>query len=84
MHVLETLYYLSPATLLWLMPLAYMVDVRKMDVPAVLAELPHSWHLFVLSTLIGELVSVVTVSRVLASIAPLRALHARRPPPRAI
>tara|TARA_B100000795_G_scaffold153666_1_gene115189 strand:- start:281 stop:535 length:255 start_codon:yes stop_codon:yes gene_type:complete len=84
MHVLETLYYLSPATLLWLMPLAYVVDVRKMDVPAVLAELPHSWHLFVLSTLIGELVSVVTVSRVLASIAPLRALHARRPPPRAI
>jgi len=57
MHVLETLYYLSPATLLWLMPLAYLVDVRKMDVPAVLAELPHSWHLFVLSTLIGFLVN---------------------------
>jgi drug/metabolite transporter (DMT)-like permease len=37
MHVLVTLYYLSPATLLWLMPLAYLVDVRKMDVPAVLA-----------------------------------------------
>ena len=78
MHVLVTLYYLSPATLLWLMPLAYFIDVRKMDVPAVLAELPHSWHLFVLSTLIGKLVRVVTVSRVLASIA------SRRPPPRAI
>ena len=84
MHVLVTLYYLSPATLLWLMPLAYLVDVRKMDVPAVLAELPHSWHLFALSTIIGKPVSVLTVSRVLVSIAPPRALHARRPPPRAI
>ena len=53
MHVLETLYYLSPATLLWLLPLAYVVDVRRMDVSAVIAELPHSWPFFVLSTLTG-------------------------------
>ena len=53
MHVLVTLYYLSPATLLWLMPLAYVVDIRRMNVPAVLTELPQNWHLFLLSTLIG-------------------------------
>ena len=29
MHVLVTLYYLAPATLLWLLPLAYLVDVRR-------------------------------------------------------
>jgi len=57
MHVLVTLYYLAPATLLWLLPLAYLVDVRRMDVAAVLAELPNSWHLFLLSTLIGFLVN---------------------------
>ena len=62
--------------------------LTRMDVPAVLAELPHSWHLFLLSTLIGARVSahpnpdphpnqVVAVSRALVSIAP-RAPHASR------
>ena len=30
-HVLEGLYFLSPATLVWLMPLALMTDVRQMQ-----------------------------------------------------
>jgi len=30
MHVLVTLYYLSPATLLWLLPLAYIFDLRRL------------------------------------------------------
>ena len=69
--------------------LTYLLTLTRMDVPAVLAELPHSWHLFLLSTLIGARVSahpnpdpnpnqVVAVSRALVSIAPRAPHHASR------
>jgi len=57
LHVLETLYYLAPATLLWLLPLAYAVDVRRMNVAEVTAELSRTWHLFALATMLAFLVN---------------------------
>jgi drug/metabolite transporter (DMT)-like permease len=35
LHVLETLYFVAPATLFWLLPLAYIFDVRRMNVAEV-------------------------------------------------
>jgi len=56
-HVLEGLYFLSPATLFWLAPLALMTDVRRMKWQEVQDSLPETWHLFVLAAVVGFLVN---------------------------
>ena len=57
LHVLESLYYVSPATLLWLLPLAYQLEFRRMDTDEVRAALPHTWHWFALAAVVAVLVN---------------------------
>jgi len=57
LHVLETLYYLSPATLFWLAPLALTIDLRHFDAQVVMSKLPYTWHYFLIASAIGFLVN---------------------------
>lgn len=59
-HVLEGLYYISPASSLCALTVALIVEMPRFDHKAFLAALPHTWHLFLANAVLGFLVNVVS------------------------
>jgi hypothetical protein len=52
-HVLEGLYYMSPASALCAMLVALVVEAPRVDTAALIASLPHMWHLYLMNALLG-------------------------------
>jgi len=59
-HVLEGLYYMSPASALCAMLVALVVEAPRVDTAALIASLPHMWHLYLMNALLGFGVNVVS------------------------
>ena len=56
-HVLEGLYYMSPASALCAFAVALVVEVPRFKMGPFLATLPQTWHLFLMNAFLGFLVN---------------------------
>jgi len=59
-HVLEGLYFMAPASAIWMLVLAAFVELPRLQTHRVLAALPQTWHLFVAASVLGFLVNVTS------------------------
>ena len=58
LHVVEGLYYIAPASLLWVALAAAVIDLPRLDVCALAAQLPRTWPAFAMVALLGFAVNV--------------------------
>lgn len=59
-HVIEGLYYMSPASAMCALVVALVIEAPKFQARRVLNSLPETWHLFAANALLGFLVNVVS------------------------
>jgi len=59
-HVLEGLYYMSPASAICALTVACVLELPRFETSKFLAALPATWHLFLANALLGFLVNVVS------------------------
>ena len=56
-HVIEGLYYMSPAAAICAIAVALVLEVPRFDGHRFLNALPHKWHLFLANASLGFLVN---------------------------
>ena len=56
-HVLEGLYYISPASAICSLLIAAVMELHSLDSRAVIASLPSTWPLYATNMLLGFLVN---------------------------
>jgi len=59
-HVLEGLYYISPASAICSLLIAAVMELHSLDSRAVIASLPSTWPLYATNMLLGFLVNVAS------------------------
>merc|ERR1712147_130621 len=60
LHVVEALYYVAPASGLWVIFAALLLDVPKFNAGQFLDHLPKTWYIFALVAMLGFAVNVTS------------------------